>query len=79
MPELPDITVYIEALEKRLLHQKLERVRVASPFLLRTANPPLTSVEGKTVIASCAGSASGSALAWETIHRIRPKFGWCCT
>ena len=50
MPELPDITVYIEALEKRILHQRLERVRVASPFLLRTANPPLGSAEGKTVI-----------------------------
>ena len=50
MPELPDITVYIEALEKRILHQRLERVRVASPFLLRTANPPLASAEGKTVV-----------------------------
>jgi formamidopyrimidine-DNA glycosylase len=50
MPELPDITVYIEALGKRILHQRLERVRVASPFLLRTANPPLASAEGKTVV-----------------------------
>ena len=50
MPELPDITVYIEALEKRILHQRLERVRIASPFLLRTANPPLASAEGKTVV-----------------------------
>jgi len=50
MPELPDITVYIEALEKRILHQRLERVRVASPFLLRTASPPLASAEGKTVV-----------------------------
>lgn len=49
MPELPDITVYIEALEKRILHQRLERVRIASPFLLRTANPPLVSAEGKSV------------------------------
>ena len=49
MPELPDIVVYIEALEKRILGQKLERVRVASPFLLRTADPPLTRAEGKTV------------------------------
>src|ERR1039457_2796003 len=50
MPELPDITVYIETLGKRILHQSLERVRVASPFLLRTANPPLASAEGKTVV-----------------------------
>ena len=49
MPELPDIIVYLEALEKRILGQRLERVRIASPFLLRTATPPLSSVEGKTV------------------------------
>jgi len=49
MPELPDIVVYLEALEQRVLGQRLERVRVASPFLLRTANPPLASAEGKTV------------------------------
>ena len=49
MPELPDIVVYIEALESRILNQRLERVRVASPFLLRTATPPLQAVEGKSV------------------------------
>ena len=49
MPELPDIVVYIEALEKRILGQTLERVRIASPFLLRTANPALSSMEGKKV------------------------------
>lgn len=49
MPELPDITVYIEALDKRILGQKLERVRLASPFLLRTVDPPLRVAEGKTV------------------------------
>jgi formamidopyrimidine-DNA glycosylase len=49
VPELPDIVVYIEALEKRILGQTLEEVRVASPFLLRTADPPLRSVNGKTV------------------------------
>jgi len=49
MPELPDIVVYIEALQQRIAHQRLERVRIASPFLLRTANPPLQSVEGKNV------------------------------
>ena len=50
MPELPDIVVYIEALEQRIQGSVLERVRIASPFLLRTAVPPLSSVEGKTVI-----------------------------
>ena len=50
MPELPDIVVYIEALEKRICGSTLERVRVASPFLLRTAVPPLSSVEGKKVV-----------------------------
>ena len=50
MPELPDITVYIEALEKRILNRKLERVRIASPFLLRTALPPISAAEGKEVI-----------------------------
>jgi formamidopyrimidine-DNA glycosylase len=50
VPELPDIVVYIEALEKRILGQRLDQVRVASPFLLRTATPPLVSVEGTTVL-----------------------------
>ena len=51
MPELPDIAAYITALEARILGQPLERVRLASVFLLRTADPPLASVEGRTVIA----------------------------
>jgi formamidopyrimidine-DNA glycosylase len=50
MPELPDIVVYIEALEKRILGQTLEGVRVVSPFLLRTASPPLSSAAGKKVL-----------------------------
>src|SRR5213079_2460166 len=49
MPELPDITIYIEALEQRILGHTLERVQLASPFLLRTAMPPVTAVEGKRV------------------------------
>jgi formamidopyrimidine-DNA glycosylase len=49
MPELPDITAYITALEPRVIGQALERVRLGSPFLLRTAQPPLASVEGKAV------------------------------
>jgi formamidopyrimidine-DNA glycosylase len=49
MPELPDIAAYISALETRIVGQPLERVRVASAFLLRTAQPPLASVEGRIV------------------------------
>jgi len=51
MPELPDIRVYIEALEKRILWQRLEHVRIVSPFLLRTVEPPAASAEGKKVVA----------------------------
>jgi formamidopyrimidine-DNA glycosylase len=49
MPELPDITAYITALEPRILGQPLEHVRVASAFLLRTVRPPVASVEGRVV------------------------------
>jgi formamidopyrimidine-DNA glycosylase len=49
VPELPDIVIYIEALEKRILGQEIEKIRVVSPFLLRTADPPLASAEGKRV------------------------------
>jgi formamidopyrimidine-DNA glycosylase len=49
MPELPDIAAYISALETRILAQPIERVRLASVFLLRTAEPSLTDVEGRTV------------------------------
>ncbi|MGA2851245.1 MAG: DNA-formamidopyrimidine glycosylase family protein [Terracidiphilus sp.] len=51
MPELPDIAAYISALEPRILAQPLERVRLASVFLLRTVDPPLASVEGRIVTA----------------------------
>jgi len=50
VPELPDIVVYIEALEKRILGQTLERVRIASSFLVRTADPPVSAAEGKSVV-----------------------------
>jgi formamidopyrimidine-DNA glycosylase len=49
MPELPDVAAYIGALEPRIVGQPLERVRLASVFLLRTADPPLTEVEGRRV------------------------------
>lgn len=50
MPEFPDIIVYIEALEQRLSGQTLKRVQLGSPFLLRTAQPPLTTVVGLKVV-----------------------------
>ncbi|HKW27343.1 MAG TPA: DNA-formamidopyrimidine glycosylase family protein [Terriglobales bacterium] len=49
MPELPDITAYISALEARIVGQPLQHIRLATPFLLRTAQPPLSSVEGRPV------------------------------
>lgn len=49
MPELPDITVYIEALEQRVLGQPISNVQIGTPFLLRTVEPPLQSVAGKVV------------------------------
>src|SRR6267154_321960 len=50
MPELPDITVYLEALQRRVVGHPLSRVRIASPFLLRTAIPPLAQIEGRRLI-----------------------------
>ena len=51
MPELPDVTVYIEALEQRTVGHALQRVKLLNPFLLRTAVPPISSAEGKQVTA----------------------------
>ncbi len=50
MPELPDIVVYLECLKRRIQGQRLERVRLASPFLLRSVEPPLRETEGRVVI-----------------------------
>jgi formamidopyrimidine-DNA glycosylase len=49
MPELPDITVYVDALRGRIVGRALDRVRLASPFLLRSVQPPLQSLEGRRV------------------------------
>jgi formamidopyrimidine-DNA glycosylase len=49
MPELPDIAAYITALESRIVGQPLERTRLASSFLLRTVQPPLTSADGRKI------------------------------
>jgi formamidopyrimidine-DNA glycosylase len=49
MPELPDVVVYLECLQRRVVGQTLDKVRLLSPFLLRSVVPPLTQAEGKTV------------------------------
>src|SRR5215467_12770308 len=49
MPELPDITVYVEALERRVVGQPLVEARLNTPFLLRTVDPPLSELVGKTL------------------------------
>jgi formamidopyrimidine-DNA glycosylase len=50
MPELPDVAVYLEALEARIMGATLERVRLASPFLLRSVDPPITAATGRRVV-----------------------------
>src|SRR5277367_5074624 len=87
MPELPDITAYIAALEPRILGQKLERVRLHSVFVLRTADPPIESVAGRTVgeirrigkriaIGVEGGAASDDKL-WLVIHlMIAGRLHW---
>jgi formamidopyrimidine-DNA glycosylase len=50
MPELPDITIYLEALESRIVGQTLERTRIPKPFLLRSVDPPINAAQGKQVL-----------------------------
>jgi formamidopyrimidine-DNA glycosylase len=50
VPELPDVTVYLEALERRILGARLERVRLLTPFVLRSVDPPLSATTGKAVV-----------------------------
>src|SRR6184192_600824 len=49
MPELPDVLLYIESLRPRIVNQQLERVRLASPFVLRSVTPPISSINGRIV------------------------------
>ncbi|HTI04697.1 MAG TPA: DNA-formamidopyrimidine glycosylase family protein [Gemmatimonadales bacterium] len=62
MPELPDITIYLEALASRIVGQPLERARVVSPSLLRTVAPPLSAAEGRKVVAL---GRIGKRIVWE--------------
>jgi formamidopyrimidine-DNA glycosylase len=85
VPELPDISAYITALETRILNQPLEQVRLGSVFLLRTVDPPLTAVNGRTVrelrrvgkrIAIGLESALGENL-WLVLHlMIAGRLHW---
>src|SRR5919106_4601234 len=50
MPELPDILLYLRALEPRIVGHKVTGVRLASPFLLRSIDPPLSAIEGRTIL-----------------------------
>jgi len=63
LPELPDIAVYLESLERRILGARLVRIRLLNPFLLRTAVPPIASAEGKKV-ASGSSSRSKASSSW---------------
>ncbi|HVO93444.1 MAG TPA: DNA-formamidopyrimidine glycosylase family protein [Terriglobales bacterium] len=51
MPEYPDVTVYIEALSERVLNQPIQKIRIGSPFVLRSFDPPIGAAEGKKVLA----------------------------
>src|SRR6266702_3522116 len=62
MPELPDITIYLEALAPRIVGQPLERARIVSPSLLRTVDPPLAAAEGRKVVAL---RRIGKRIVWE--------------
>src|SRR5450432_2732801 len=50
MPELPDVCVYLEALDRHVTGQRLEHVRIASPFVLRSYDPPIAALEGRVVL-----------------------------
>ncbi len=62
MPELPDITIYLEALAPRIVGQPLERARITSPSLLRTVDPPLAAAEGRKVVGL---RRIGKRIVWE--------------
>jgi formamidopyrimidine-DNA glycosylase len=67
MPELPDITIYLEALAPRIVGQPLERARVVSPSLLRTVDPPLSAAEGRKVVGL---RRIGKRIVWEMEDKL---------
>jgi formamidopyrimidine-DNA glycosylase len=81
LPELPDITVYIEALEKRIVGHRLEHIRIAKPFLVRTVEPPISEAEGQRVtVIRRIGKRIAIGLEndlWIVIHlMIAGRFRW---
>lgn len=88
MPELPDVEVYLDALRVRLGGERLERVRLASPFLLRTVDPPLAVAEGRRIgelrrigkriaIGLDSGPAEGAERVWLVLHlMIAGRLRW---
>lgn len=81
MPELPDITVYVEALEKRIVGRRLERIRIAKPFLVRSVEPPISEAEGQRVtVIRRIGKRIAIGLEndlWLVIHlMIAGRFRW---
>src|SRR6187402_3459986 len=81
MPELPDVELYLHALRQRIVGARLERVRIASPFLLRTVDPPRSAIEGASVRAV---RRIGKRIVWQfdngifaVIHlMISGRFRW---
>src|SRR5579862_411608 len=86
MPELPDVTVYIRALEERVLHKTLVGVRISSPFVVRTVTPPISAAAGKTIgeirrlgkqIVFGLGEAGGHSELYLIVHlMIAGRFHW---
>ena len=81
MPELPDIELYLHALQSRIAGRRLERIRLASPFLVRSFDPPIDQANGKTVLAL---RRLGKRVVWDlegdlflVIHlMIAGRFKW---
>ncbi|MBA3342361.1 MAG: formamidopyrimidine-DNA glycosylase [Gemmatimonadaceae bacterium] len=81
MPELPDVTVYVECITARIAGRRLERLRIANPFVVRSVEPPIYEAEGKTVLGvRRIGKRIAIALEdelWIVIHlMIAGRFRW---
>src|SRR5215211_9283641 len=81
MPELPDVTVYVECIVAKCVGRKVERVRIASPFVVRSVDPPIYEIEGKSVReAKRIGKRIAIGLdddLWIVIHlMIAGRFRW---
>jgi formamidopyrimidine-DNA glycosylase len=68
MPELPDLAAYLDALESRVVGRRLVALRIANPFLLRTAVPPISSIDGKRMLGL---RRIGNAYSDEILHRAK--------